>query len=69
MTKQEQIAELMNRHIAHRESDIYPTYIFIKHKLCVKESEIAEWEQVIRDAMSLDGKLYARDKIRELRKR
>lgn len=33
-----------------------------------KEQEIAEWEQVIRQATSLDGKLYARDRIREIKK-
>ena len=33
-----------------------------------KETEIAEWTKALHEATSLDGKLYARDMLRKVRK-
>lgn len=42
-------------------------YQDLNEKLLI-EQEIAEWEKALREASSYDGKLYAKYKLREIRK-
>lgn len=63
MTKEQEIEELLNIKIDHNQFEISPTYVFK-----TKEQEIAEWTKALHEATSYSGKLYAKYKLRELKK-